>query len=182
MTNVFTTQLLPQMEYMRKYAMIFHNNNKMDADDLLQETFIRALRFSKSFTPDTNSRGWLYRIMKNIYINSYNKKKLDAINVDYEAFEGLIENIKSNTSVTLDQEEILFSNILDDEMITALNSLRDEYRITVILSDLEGMSYEEIADFLHCPRGTVRSRLHRGRNILRSKLKTYAQNKGYINV
>jgi RNA polymerase sigma-70 factor (ECF subfamily) len=153
--------------------------NQLDADDLLQETYLRAFRFFHKFEKGTNCKAWLFRIMKNLFINNYRKNQKSPNKVDYDEVENFFENIKSDRIDSTDLQEKVFNNLLDDNVTQALNSLQDDFKTVIILCDLEGLSYEEIADFVQCPIGTVRSRLHRARKLLGQKLYKYAKNKGY---
>lgn len=174
----FEKEALPHLNalYNFAYKML---GNKLDADDMIQETYLRAFRFFNSYEKGTNCKAWLFRIMKNVIINKYRKEQKEAANVDYDDVMNYISNIKSIQFDTDDFQQKLFSKLLDDEMAGALNSIHDDFKIVVILCDLEGLSYEEIAEFLHCPIGTVRSRLHRGRRLLQQKLFLYARQRGY---
>jgi RNA polymerase sigma-70 factor (ECF subfamily) len=153
--------------------------NKQDADDMVQETYLRAFRFFNSYEKGTNCRAWLFRILKNVIINKYRKEKKDAANVDYDDVVNFVSDLRSIRLDSDDFQQNLFSKLLDDEIMSALNSIHDDFKIVVILCDLEGLSYEEIADFLNCPIGTIRSRLHRGRRLLQNKLFLYAKTRGY---
>jgi RNA polymerase sigma-70 factor (ECF subfamily) len=153
--------------------------NKLDADDMIQETYLRAFLFFDSYERGTNCRAWLFKIMKNLIINKYRKEKKDAVKVDIDDVINFIPKIKSIHLDTADVQEMQFSRLLDDEITLALKSIHDDYRMVVILCDLEGLSYEEIAEFLNCPIGTVRSRIHRGRRLLQQKLFLYARQRGY---
>lgn len=174
----FEREAIPHLNalYNFAYKML---GNKLDADDMIQETYMRAYRFFKSYEKGTNCKAWLFRIMKNVIINKYRKEQKDAATVGYEDVMNYVSSIKSNQFDSDDFQEIMFSKLLDDEMAIALNSIHDDFKIVVILCDLEGLSYEEIAEFLHCPIGTVRSRLHRGRRLLQQKLCIYARQRGY---
>ncbi|RPI15793.1 MAG: sigma-70 family RNA polymerase sigma factor [Ignavibacteriae bacterium] len=174
----FEKEALPHLNalYNFAYKML---GNKLDADDMIQETYLRAFRFFNSYEKGTNCKAWLFRIMKNVIINKYRKEQKEAANVDYDDVMNYISNIKSIQFDTDDFQQKLYSKLLDDEMTGALNSIHDDFKIVVILCDLEGLSYEEIAEFLHCPIGTVRSRLHRGRRLLQQKLFLYARQRGY---
>ena len=169
---------MPYMPLLRNYANKICNN-ELDADDLLQETYLRAFRFYNKFEKGTNCKAWLFRIMKNLFINEYRKNQKSPGKVDYEEIENFYESIKSNYTDSGDAQEKIYNNQLDDEVTYALNSLQDEFKTVIILCDIEGLSYEEIADFVQCPVGTIRSRLHRGRKILQQKLNSYARKKGY---
>lgn len=174
----FEREAMPHITglYNFAYKML---GNKLDADDMIQETYLRAFRFFNSYEQGTNCRAWLHRILKNVIINKYRKEQKEAANVDYDDVENFVSTIKSVQLDTDDLQHKMFSKLLDDEMIVALNSIHDDFKIVVILCDLEGLSYEEIAEFLHCPIGTVRSRLHRGRRLLQQKLFIYAKQRGY---
>ncbi len=174
----FNAEAMPYMPLLRNYANKICNN-ELDADDLLQETYLRAFRFYNKFEKGTNCKAWLFRIMKNLFINEYRKNQKSPGKVDYEEIENFYESIKSNYSDSGDAQEKIYNNQLDDEVTYALNSLQDEFKTVIILCDIEGLSYEEIADFVQCPVGTIRSRLHRGRKILQQKLNSYARKKGY---
>jgi RNA polymerase sigma-70 factor (ECF subfamily) len=174
----FEAEAMPHMKLLHNYAykMTF---SKLDADDLLQETFLRAFRFFHKFEKGTNCKAWLFRIMKNLFINKYRKNQKEPGKVDYGEIENFFDSIRSEKIDSSDLQQKVFSNLLDDDVTKALNSLQDDFKTVVILCDLEGLSYEEIADFVQCPIGTVRSRLHRGRKMLQEKLYDYAKQRGY---
>lgn len=175
--EAFIVEAMPYLNILYKYAYK-RLGNKLDADDLIQDTYMRAFRFFNTFERGTNCKAWLFRIMKNIFIkNNIEQKKNN--NVSYDDIQDFVESIKSLHLDTNDLQQRIFSNLLDDELTNALNSIREEFKFVVILSDLEGLSYEEISDFLNCPVGTVRSRLHRGRKLLQEKLFLYARKRGY---
>lgn len=174
----FENEALPHMSLLHNYAYRMCNS-QLDADDLVQETYLRAYRFFHKFEKGTNCKAWLFRIMKNLFINKYRKNQKEPGKVDYEDIENFYDSIKSERVDSTDLQEKMFANTLDDEVITALNSLQDDFKTVVILCDLEGLSYEEIAEFVQCPIGTVRSRLHRGRKMLQQKLLEYARDKGF---
>ncbi|MDZ4712375.1 MAG: sigma-70 family RNA polymerase sigma factor [bacterium] len=174
----FDAEAMPHMNLLRNYAYKI-TGNQLDADDLLQETFLRAFRFFDKFEKGTNCKAWLFRIMKNLFINKYRKNQKEPGKVDYGEIENFFDNIRSEKIDSTDLQQKVFSNLLDDDMTSALNSLQDDFKTVVILCDLEGLSYEEIADFVQCPIGTVRSRLHRGRKMLQQKLYNYAKTRGY---
>lgn len=144
-----------------------------------RKLFLRAFRFFDKFEQGTNCKAWLFRIMKNLFINKYRKNQKEPGKVDYDDIENFFDSIKSDRIDSTDLQEKLFSNLLDDDVLTALNSLQDDFKTVVILCDLEGLSYEEIAEFVQVPIGTVRSRLHRGRKLLQQKLLQYAKSRGY---
>ena len=174
----FDAEAMPHMKMIHNYAYKL-TGNKLDADDLLQETYLRAFRFFDKFEKGTNCKAWLFRIMKNLFINKYRKRQKEPGKVDYGEIENFYDTIRSSKIDSNNLQEKVFSKLLDDELLTALNSLQDDFKTVVILCDLEGLSYEEIAEFVQCPIGTVRSRLHRGRKVLQQKLMEYARKRGY---
>jgi RNA polymerase sigma-70 factor (ECF subfamily) len=174
----FEKEAMPHMNLLQNYAYKMCGN-ELDADDLVQDTYLRAYRFFHKFEKGTNCKAWLFRIMKNLFINNYRKSQKQPNKVDYDEIENFFENVKSDKLDSNDLQEKVFANLLDDEVMHALNSMQDDFKTVVILCDIEGLSYEEIADFIKCPIGTVRSRLHRGRKMLQEKLTSYAKSKGY---
>jgi RNA polymerase sigma-70 factor (ECF subfamily) len=175
----FEQQTLPHMEVLYNYALRM-TGNKEDAKDLLQETFLKAYRFWDKFEQGTNLRAWLFRIMKNTYINLYRKEAKEPDKVDYEEIEGYYNLIRDQNSDDNDLQQKIFGQLLDDDVSKALESLPEEFRTVVILCDIEGLAYEEIAEFLQIPVGTVRSRLHRGRKLLYVTLFNYAKKRGFV--
>jgi len=174
----FEREAMPHLPLLRNYANKM-TMNELDADDLVQETYMRAFRFFHKFEKGTNCKAWLFRIMKNLFINNYRKNQKTPNKVDYDEIENFYETIKSDRTDSSDLQERVYNNLLDDEVTEALNSLQDDFKTVIILCDIEGLSYEEIAEFVQCPVGTVRSRLHRGRKLLQQKLNRYAKRKGY---
>jgi RNA polymerase sigma-70 factor (ECF subfamily) len=175
----FEQQTLPHMEVLYNYALRM-TGNRDDANDLLQETFLKAYRFWDKFEQGTNLRAWLFRIMKNTYINLYRKESKEPDKVDYDEIEGFYNLVRDQNSDDNDLQEKMFGQLLDDDVSKALESLPEEFRTVVILCDIEGLAYEEIAEFLQVPVGTVRSRLHRGRKLLYTQLYGYAKQRGFI--
>ena len=148
--------------------------NHADADDLTQETFLRAYRFFDRYNRSMPFENWLYRIMSRVFIDELRKKpkhrtqSIDQpINSNASGEREMLLEIPDYDS---NPENALLTDQLDEVLQNALNSLPDEFRIAVILADIEGLSYEEIAETMGCSLGTVRSRLHRGRKLLRSRL------------
>ena len=154
--------------------------NESDARDLLQETYLKAYRFWDKYEKGTNIRAWLFRIMKNSYINRYRKESKEPDKVDYDDIENFYNSIRAQSTDPNDLQQQLFGNLLGDEVTKALQRLPDDFRTIVILCDIEGLTYEEIAEFIECPIGTVRSRLHRGRKLLQDELYEYARQQGVI--
>lgn len=171
-------------EAMPHLPLLYNFANKMvgrqaEAEDLVQETFFRAFKYFNKFEKGTNCKAWLFRIMKNLFINDYRKYNKQPGFVDYDEVENFFEIIKSDKLDSSDLQEKVFNNLLDDEVLNALNTMPDDFKTVIILCDLEGLSYEEISEFIQCPVGTVRSRLHRARKMLQQKLYKYAEKRGY---
>ena len=158
--------------------------NRTRAEDLLQETFLRAWRSFHTFKPGTNARAWLYKILMNAYIDGYRKATREPDIVDQEDVDEFYLYTKVQESDDFrragDPEEVLLSRLMDADVKGALDSLPDVFREVVVLADIEGFSYKEIAELLGIPIGTVMSRLHRGRRQLQVKLWEYAKRAHYV--
>jgi RNA polymerase sigma-70 factor (ECF subfamily) len=158
--------------------------NRTKAEDLLQEMFLRAWRSFHTFRPGTNVRAWLYRILMNAYIDGYRKSEREPEVVDHEDVDEFYLYSKVHESEDFrragNPEEVLLANLMDADVKGALQSLPESFRNVVILADIEGFSYKEIAEILAIPIGTVMSRLHRGRRQLQVKLWEYARRAHYV--
>jgi RNA polymerase sigma-70 factor (ECF subfamily) len=175
----FQSEALPHMDFLYNYALRM-TYNAPDAEDLVQETYLKAFRFWDSYEKGTNIRAWLFRIMKNAYINRYRKEKKEPETVEYQEVENFYNSVRESASESSDLQELVFNNMLEDDVAKAIAELPEDFRTVVILCDIEELTYEEVAEFLECPIGTVRSRLHRGRKLLRTKLLAYAQKRRYV--
>ncbi len=175
----FQKEALPHMDILHNYALRMTANSD-DANDLVQETYLKAYRFWDKYEKGTNIRAWLFRIMKNSYINRYRKETKEPETVDYNEIQNFYNSIRYESSDPNDLQEKIFGGLLEDDVARAMEALPEDFRTVVILCDIEGLSYEEIAEFVDCPIGTVRSRLHRGRKMLRANLFDYARKHGYI--
>ena len=154
--------------------------NPQDAEDLVQETYLKAYKNFDSFTPGTNLKAWLYRIMTNTYINSYRKKQRRPLETSAdEVTDYQLYSSSSHDSTGLESAEVEALKAMPNSRISeALNALNEDYRMVVYYADVEGLAYKEIADVLDIPMGTVMSRLHRGRKQLREMLKDVANEQG----
>lgn len=175
----FQEEIIPHLDAIYNFALRL-TTDPNDAEDLVQDTVVKAYRFFNSYEKGTNAKAWLFRILKNSYINNYRKQSKQPHKVDYDEVATYYETIRSEQSDTTDLENIMFREMMDDNVSKALEDLPEDFRTVVLLCDVEGFTYEEIANMLDVPIGTIRSRLHRGRNLLRSKLVEYAEKKGYI--
>jgi RNA polymerase sigma-70 factor (ECF subfamily) len=177
--KAFEHEALPHADILYNYALRM-TNDPADADDLVQETFLKAFRFWDKYEQGTNIRAWLFRILKNSYINRYRKVSKEPDTVDYDEVQNFYASIRDESADPNDLQQSIFGNLLEDEVAGAIAELPEDFRTVVILSDIEGLPYEEIAEFVDCPVGTVRSRLHRGRKLLRARLFAYARERGII--
>lgn len=174
----FEKEMLPHMAALYNFALRM-TGDPDEAKDLVQETYMKAYRFYDKYSQGTNAKAWLFRIMKNSYINRYRKESKEPDKVDYDEIKDFYATVKGSVVDTNDLQEKIFGNLFEDEVAKALQDLPEEFRTVVILCDIEGYTYEEIADFIEIPIGTVRSRLHRGRKMLRESLRRYALQHGY---
>ncbi|HPN37920.1 MAG TPA: sigma-70 family RNA polymerase sigma factor [Melioribacteraceae bacterium] len=175
----FEREVIPYSNSLYNFAFQMTGDSD-EANDLVQETLIKAFRFFDRFERGTNIKGWLFRILKNSFINEFRKGVKGPARVDYDDIQNFYESISESEIKTKHYEEDAFNQLLDDDISTALEKLPEDFRTVIILNDLEGFTYEEIADFVDCPVGTVRSRLHRARKMLYSQLYDYAKNRGYV--
>jgi len=161
-------------------AALRMTRNSADAEDLVQETYVKALRGRDSFKPRTNMKAWLYRILTNTYINSYRKAvRSPQMSGDEEVTDWQLARAASHDSQGLRSAEMeALENIPDAAVAAAMADLAENYRLAVYLSDVEGFSYKEIATIMDTPIGTVMSRLNRGRSQLRKALAEYAADRG----
>jgi RNA polymerase sigma-70 factor (ECF subfamily) len=176
--KIFETEFMPQIDAL--YTFAFHLTlNEEDANDLVQETYLKAFRFIDKYHEGTNAKAWLFKILKNAFINQYRRKSKQPTRVDYEEIVNYHDEEDSQYSSYMDLREDMFQHMMGDEVTEAINSLPVDFRVVILLCDIEGFTYEEIAKIIDIPIGTVRSRLHRARNMLKEKLKEYAESLGY---
>jgi RNA polymerase sigma-70 factor, ECF subfamily len=174
------------MEYMPSLytAALRMTRNPADAEDLVQETYLKAYRAFNSFNEGTNLKAWLYRILTNTYINSYRAKKRRPEESDIDDLEnfylyrrlGGLEGASAGRSA---EDEVL-DHFTETEVKEAIEALPEQFRMAVLLGDVEGFSYKEIAEILDVPIGTVMSRLHRGRRALQKRLYEFGRQRGLV--
>ena len=161
--------------------------NKEAAEDLVQETYLKAYRFFDTFQKGTNIKAWLFKILRNTFINKYRK----SVNLPSEIFYEDVESVNSNLSYkqesdsgeltdTLESKYNELGNLMEDDVKRAIDSLPIEYKEAILLSDVEELSYNDIAEITNVPIGTVKSRLNRGRKLLQKSLWEYAKDRGFI--
>jgi len=180
--KIFEEELLPFIDALHNFAynLCFSED---EANDLVQETYLKAYRFIKSYQVGTNAKAWLFKILKNVYINQYRKRSRRPQPIDIDEVNVYTESDDDRSQQAyLDLRKEMFDDMLGDEVTIALNSLPMEFRTVILLCDIENFTYEEIAKIVEKPIGTVRSRLFRARNMLKEKLKNYADELGYDDV
>ncbi|MAT18646.1 MAG: RNA polymerase subunit sigma [Leifsonia sp.] len=177
----FEAQAIPFMDQLYAAALRM-TRNPADASDLVQETFVKAFSAFARFEQGTNLKAWLYRILTNTFINTYRKNQRAPYQGTIDELEdwqlGSAESLTQGR-ITRSAEAEAIDHLPDSDVKEALNSIPEDFRLAVYLADVEGFSYQEIADIMKTPVGTVMSRLHRGRRLLRERLADYAAERGY---
>lgn len=179
MRDLFEEQAMPFIDQLYAAAMRM-TRNPSDAQDLVQETFVKAFAAFKQFEQGTNLKAWLYRILTNTFINTYRKKQREPYQGTIDELEdwqlGGAESTTAMASRSAEAEAI--DHLPDSAVKDALQSIPEDFRLAVYFADVEGFSYQEIAEIMKTPIGTVMSRLHRGRRLLRELLTSYAIEQG----
>jgi len=182
-TADFNEEALPHMDAVFRFALRLSGSRDV-AEDLVQETFLRAFRSWDKYTPGTQCKSWLFTICRNVFLRQRERgQRHDEIvseNVDRSSGPFEAVNPVWVKAVKADPEGEFFDAIVDEKVLQHIQELPEDYRTAVILSDLEGLSYQEIAEMTDVPVGTVKSRLFRGRRVLQSALYDYAVSMGYI--
>ncbi len=180
MREAFEREVLPHLDSI--YAMALRlARNPEDANDLLQDTVLRAYRFFHQFTPGTNSRAWVLTILFNNFRNGYRKSGREQVSQSEAEFTERLEAESLAADQTRSNPEALaFANVMEPEVTAALDSIPEEFRAALLLVDMQELSYQEVAGVLEVPVGTVKSRVSRGRSLLREALLNFARGKGII--
>lgn len=171
---------LPHMDSLYSTALRY-TRNPVDAEDLVQDVYVRAFRFFHKFEQGTNFKAWIFKILTNTYINQYRRQKTQPQTVDIEKVKfSYADEEQSESPNVAEATSLKYDGLFDDQIITALDQIPPEFRIVVLLADVESFSYKEIAQIIGCPIGTVMSRLSRGRRQLQEHLQAYAVSRGFI--
>ena len=174
--RTFDEEALPHLDALYRVALRLTADATL-AEDLVQDTMLKAYRSWRQYRPGTNAKGWLLTILRNTFINDYRRRKHEPVAMDIEAAE---PHALERSIAETDPEGTFFSQIVDDKVLQAVDSLPTEFREVLVLSDIEGMRYADIAETLHIPVGTVKSRLSRARHQLQAQLYEHAVEMGYI--
>jgi RNA polymerase sigma-70 factor (ECF subfamily) len=181
----FESIAMPHVHSLYNFALRFTRKPE-EAEDLSQDTLLRAYRFFDKYEPGTNIRAWLFKIMRNLFINKYRKNQREPEALDYGGAESSLEMLVQNEAPSFasgkNPEEVLVAGAVDTEVEGALAELPEEYRMVFLLSTMEELSYKEIALALSIPIGTVMSRLHRARRLMQKTLMDYAVERGLVDL
>ena len=178
----FQEDALPLLDSLYAGALRM-TRNPADAEDLVQETMLRAYRSFDRFEPGTNLKAWLFRILTNAYINVYRKRQREPQKVSQEDVEDfdLYQELKDHDpQFSATPESIVLDSLVDSDITDAIDDLPEQFRLAVVLSDIEGFTYAEMAEIMQVPMGTVMSRLHRGRKALQKRLWDLARDRGIV--
>jgi len=174
--RAFDAEALPHLDALYRVALRL-TGDESQAEDLVQDTMLKAYRSWRQYRPGTNAKGWLLTILRNTFINDYRRRKLEPVATDLEAVE---PHAIYRAVEDVDPEGAFFSKIVDEKVLEAVDALPAEFREVLVLSDMEGLRYGEIAEALQVPVGTVKSRLFRARRLLQARLYDYAVETGII--
>ena len=178
----FHDEALPLLDSLYGAALRM-TRNPADAEDLVQETMLRAYRAFDRFEPGTNLKAWLFRILTNAYINTYRKKQREPQKVSQDQVEDfdLYQELRDHDArFSETPESIVLDSLVDSDILEAIEDLPEQFRLAVVLSDIEGFTYAEMAEIMDVPMGTVMSRLHRGRRALQKRLWDLARERGIV--
>jgi RNA polymerase sigma-70 factor (ECF subfamily) len=178
----FVEEAMPHLEAVHRFALRLAAGRADEADDLTQETFLRAYRSWEGFTRGTNARAWLFTICRNVFLRAQERKgrEVEVVADVDPAAESLAAAVAAGEVLASDTERAFFDSFVDEEVLRAVDALPTPYREAVVLVDVEGFSYGEVCELLKLPVGTVKSRLFRGRRLLQQALYEYALEMGYV--
>jgi len=180
---VFEREALPHLDAVYRFALRLAGAADA-AEDLVQETYLRGYRSWDQYTVGTRCKSWLFTICRNVYLRQRERKKRHEEILTEQALDSPAKLSRENPVFAATQDEDpegdFFKGIVDEEILMAIDNLQEEYRTAVVLSDLQGLSYQEIAEVMEVPVGTVKSRLFRGRRQLQARLRDYATSMGYL--
>ncbi len=183
--TLFEQEALPQLGALKNFAFQLCRDEQYSRD-LVQETLLKAYTYFHTYREGTNCRAWLFQICKNSYFNEAKKRKYQPAAIDFQELEsgersGKSEDGRRSLHILMSERHSgsLYTGVLGDEVVTAFETLPADYQTVLILCDMEGYTYEEIAGFMQTPVGTIRSRIHRGRKMLGCQLRDYAGTRGY---
>lgn len=175
-TASYETEVLPHLDVLYRVARRM-TGNAADAEDLVQETLLKALRGWEGFRPGSNARAWLLTILRNAFINGYRRRKREPVTMDIDVAD---RHSVIRDAAEADPEASFFTKLVDETVLKAVEALPEEFREALVLSDLEGLAYAEVAQVLDVPVGTVKSRLFRARRLLQRSLRDHALEQGYL--
>jgi|WetSurMetagenome_2_1015567.scaffolds.fasta_scaffold57472_2 RNA polymerase sigma factor (sigma-70 family) len=185
-TTRFEQEALPQMSALKSFALQLCRDEQQ-SHDLVQETMLKAYKYFHMYREGTNCRAWLFQICKNSFINESRRKRLQPVAVDFQNDEsgdwaGNDASARRELHAVLagGQPAETADDSIGDEVYSAMTHLPSDYQTALVLCDIEGHTYEEIAEFMHTPVGTIRSRIHRGRKLMAGQLGEYARTRGYL--
>lgn len=182
--TVFEQETLPQLGALHNFALQLCRDEQYSRD-LVQETLLKAYTYFHTYREGTNCRAWLFQICKNSYINEAKRRKHQPVALDFQEEEsgdrsGRSDDVERGPHVLMsDHSGFMLAGLLSDEVVAAFEVLPTDYQTVLILCDMEGYTYDEIAEFMQTPVGTIRSRIHRGRKMLGDQLRNYARARGY---
>jgi RNA polymerase sigma-70 factor, ECF subfamily len=182
-SGTFADEALPHMESVYRYALRLARGRADQADDLVQDTFLQAFRAWDTFSPGTNCRAWLFTICRNGFLRGEERRgrRPEVTGSDIDAdVEAMAATAVFSEVAAADPEQEFFASFVDEQVVAAVDALPDPFQEIVVLSDIEGLSYPELAEVLGVPTGTVKSRLFRGRRMLQQSLYEYALEMGYV--
>jgi RNA polymerase sigma-70 factor (ECF subfamily) len=183
-SETFEQEALPHLDAVYRFALRL-TGSEGEAEDLVQDTFLRAYRAWDQYTLGTNAKSWLFTICRNAFLRGRERdtrrdELVTEARSESQAGDGIYESPLFAGKADYDPEGDFFRELVDDEVLDAIDGLPDDFREAVVLSDLQGLNYQEVADVLEVPLGTVKSRLFRGRKLLQERLYEYARDTGFL--